>query len=95
MFDITSMTLGFRSYCKAMFDVVPGVQILSSRTSQDALENFFGCQRAQQGQNNNPTVLQYGKTSIRLLPFSKLCCQKANYASSNIERFTSLTLDPD
>ena len=60
MFDLTSMVLGFRSYCETLFTLFPGCDIKTSRTNQDGLEQFFGRQRAQNGQNNNPTELQYG-----------------------------------
>lgn len=63
-FDLCSMVRGFRAYSKIMMDLFEGVHLVSSRTSQDYVELFFACQRAQQGQNNNPTEWQYGENSI-------------------------------
>ena len=60
-FDLRSMVKGFKVYCKIMMNIFSGVHLISSRTSQDYVELFFACQRAQQGQNNNPTEWQYGK----------------------------------
>ena len=60
-FDLFSMVLGFRSYCNEMMKLFPGIHIRSHQTSQDYLELFFACQRAQGGQNNNPSALQYGE----------------------------------
>ena len=60
-FDIHSMVYGFKSFCTIMIRKFDGVHINIRHTSQDYLELFFACQRAQNGQNNNPTVLQYGK----------------------------------
>lgn len=59
-FDIKSMILGFQQYCSILLGLFPGAYIYSYHTSQDGLEQFFGQQRAQQGQNNNPTENQYG-----------------------------------
>lgn len=58
-FDTSSMILGFQQYCHIILDLFPGAQVYSNYTSQDGLEQFFGQQRAQQGQNNNPTESQY------------------------------------
>ena len=59
-FDLKSMILGFQQYCFIILRLFPGAYIYSYHTSQDGLEQFFGQQRAQQGQNNNPTENQYG-----------------------------------
>jgi hypothetical protein len=60
IFDLRSMVMGFQKYCETLFGLFPGCQIRSDRSNQDNLEQFFGRQRAQNGQNNNPTELQYG-----------------------------------
>ncbi|KAK3726529.1 hypothetical protein QZH41_015565 [Actinostola sp. cb2023] len=58
-FDVFSMILGFESFCQNMFDEFPGSGILTCRTNQDTLENFFCGARSINGQNNNPTAAQY------------------------------------
>ena len=58
-YDLRSMILGYQKYCET-FRLFPGCAIRTNRTNQDNLEQFFGRQRAQNGQNNNPTELQYG-----------------------------------
>ncbi len=63
-FDIFSMVLGFQSYCNEMMELFPGIHVKSHQTSQDYLELFFACQRAQRGQNNNPSALQYGELLV-------------------------------
>lgn len=60
MFDVASMVIGFKSYCSILFSQYPGCEIKPSRTNQDRQELFFGRQRAQEGQNENPTELSYG-----------------------------------
>lgn len=55
MFDVQSMVIGFKSFCKILFALYPGCEIKPSRTNQDRQELFFGRQRAQEGQNENPT----------------------------------------
>jgi hypothetical protein len=59
-FDVMSMILGFKSYCKTLFSKFPGSQAHVLLSNQDPLENFFGEQRAQNGQADNPTILQTG-----------------------------------
>ena len=62
-FDVFSMIIiGFKSFCKTLLSKFPGCQVSVSLLNQDALENFFGEQRAQNGQADNPTVLQTGRT---------------------------------
>jgi len=60
-FDLFSMVLGFEKFYENMFKYFPGCGVVTARTNQDRLENFFCSARCQNGQNNNPTVLQYGK----------------------------------
>lgn len=60
-FDLFSMVLGFKSFCGIIFQKFQDAHIKTKHTSQDYLELFFSCQRAQDGQNDNPTMLQYGK----------------------------------
>lgn len=55
------MVFGFQKYCEVLFHLFPGCEVKTNRTNQDNLEQFFGRQRAQNGQNNNPTESQYGK----------------------------------
>ncbi|XP_035660859.1 uncharacterized protein LOC118405460 [Branchiostoma floridae] len=59
-FDLCSMVLGYKSYIRTMTAQFPGMGVISASTNQDALENMFGCVRASNGSNTNPTVLQYG-----------------------------------
>lgn len=61
------MVLGFKAYCRMMMTKFEGVHISTHQTSQDYLELFFSCQRAQCGQNNNPTELQYGKSKTSII----------------------------
>lgn len=60
-FDLFSMVLGYEKFCENMFKDFPGCGVVTARTNQDRLENFFCSARCQNGQNTNPTVLQYGK----------------------------------
>ncbi|CAH1269079.1 HMCN1 [Branchiostoma lanceolatum] len=59
-FDLCSMVFGFKSYIHTMTSQFPGMGLVAGHTNQDALENMFGCIRASNGSNTNPTVLQYG-----------------------------------
>ena len=61
------MVLGYQKYCETLLGLFPGCEIRANRTNQDNLEQFFGRQRAQNGQNNNPTELQYGNTNISFI----------------------------
>lgn len=65
-FDLKSMILGFHGYCMDILSRFPGMSVSSLHVNQDWLENFFGQQRAQHGQNKNPTISQYGKLRINL-----------------------------
>jgi len=60
-FDVFSMVIGVKEFCKHMFDDFPGCSINASKTNQDPLGNLFGQERSLNGQNDNPTVYQYGK----------------------------------
>lgn len=64
-FDVYSMILGFEEFCKHMFQDFPGCGIVTARTNQDTVENFFGGARSRNGQNNNPTIMQYGTCIVR------------------------------
>lgn len=68
-FDVQSMVLGFKSYSLNMMHMFEGIHLVTHKTSQDYVELFFACQRAQQGQNNNPTEAQYGKSILDLHSF--------------------------
>lgn len=59
-FDVSSKILGFQTFCQTMFTKLPGCHITASTTNQNAFKTFFGNQRAQNGQADNPTVLQTG-----------------------------------
>ena len=61
------MVFGFQKYCEVLFHLFPGCEVKTSRTNPDNLEQFFGRQRAQNGQNNNPTESQYGKYTDYLI----------------------------
>lgn len=83
-FDLRSMVFGFQKYCEVLFHLFPGCEIKTNRTNQDNLEQFFGRQRAQNGQNNNPTESQYGNlcyTKIYLSPYIYIPCNFATAAS--------------
>ena len=59
-FDVFSMIIGFKAYCETLFKMYPGASVIAIYTNQDKLENFFGEQRAHNGQTTNPTILQTG-----------------------------------
>lgn len=59
-FDVYSMITGFKVYCRMLFKMYPGSTVLACYTNQDKLENFFGEQRAVNGQTTNPSILQTG-----------------------------------
>ena len=59
-FDVMSMIIDFKSYCKTLFSKFPWSQAQVLLSNQDPLENFFVEQRAQNGQADNPTILQTG-----------------------------------
>lgn len=59
-FDVYSMIIGFQEYSDILFKMYPGATVCASSTNQDRLENFFGEQRAYNGQTTNPTILQTG-----------------------------------
>lgn len=61
-YDLLSMVVGFKGFCKNMFHDFNGCGITTSRTNQDVVENFFCQSPSFNGQNSNPSVLQYGKT---------------------------------
>lgn len=75
-FDLYSMVKGYRSYCKEMMQLFEGIQLVTHKTSQDYTELFFACQRAQQGQNTNPTEWQYGNCISKY--FTLICTQSKN-----------------
>lgn len=79
-FDIRSMVFAFQKYCETLFVLFPGCEIRSNRTNQDNLEQFFGRQRAQNGQNNNPTELQYGSGINGIVRLSHLTISNGNSA---------------
>lgn len=70
-FDVHSMIIGFKAYCDILFTMYPGSSASACYTNQDPLENFFGEQRAQNGQTTNPTILQTG-TSKNILHVTNL-----------------------
>lgn len=59
-FDVFSMILGFHKYCSTLLQMFPGASVTACLTNQDRLENFFGEQRALNGQADNPTIMQTG-----------------------------------
>jgi hypothetical protein len=59
-FDVYSMITGFKVYCRTMFKMYSGSTVLACHTNQDKLENFFGEQRAVNGQTTNLSILQTG-----------------------------------
>eukprot|EP00112_Aurelia_sp_Birch-Aquarium-sp1_P000832 Seg108.1 transcript_id=Seg108.1/GoldUCD/mRNA.D3Y31 product="hypothetical protein" protein_id=Seg108.1/GoldUCD/D3Y31 len=78
-FDLNSMVKGFKAYCLIMMECFEGIHIVTHTTSQDYVELFFACQRAQQGQTTNPTEQQYATninaiTKMRDLKFKKSNC---------------------
>ncbi len=60
-FDVYSMITGFKVYCRTLFTMYRGSNVSARNTNQDKLENFFGEQRAVNGQTTNPTILETGK----------------------------------
>ena len=65
-FDLFSMVIGFSKYCCNLLTMFPGASITARCMNQDRLENFFGEQRALNGQADNPTLMQTGVYSCRL-----------------------------
>lgn len=49
-YDVYSMIVGFQAYSDCLFLMYPGSNTSSYYTNQDQLENFFGEQRASNGQ---------------------------------------------
>ncbi len=89
-FDIFSMVFGFQQYCLAVLEMFPGANIYSWKTSQDALEQFFGQQRAQQGESNNPTEFQYGMKPMFVIVLGRRGYPDTELLSSTRLRFMYL-----
>jgi len=59
-FDVFCMIVGYNKYCITLLQMFPRASISACLTNQDRLENFFGEQRASNGQADNPTIMQTG-----------------------------------
>ena len=92
--DITFMCVGFQAICKKRTKFLRPV--LPSRINSDVIENFFCNQRAMNGQNNNPTLLQYQKgiNSVLLSTGCKGTARKSNAGSKGIEPYSFSTPKP-
>ena len=56
------MIVGFHEVCNIAFQRYPGSTISSFRTNSDLVGNVFCQTRGKNGQNANPTYVQYGPT---------------------------------
>ena len=79
MEDVRFCITGFEQICKAR--VRTGFSVLPSRMNSDIVENFFCQQRARNGDNNNPTYLQYTK-NINTITLGQ--CSKGRARKSNV-----------
>ena len=61
IFDLKSMIIGFKELCKLGFDKFEGMSVYANKINTDIVENTFSQARARNGQNDNPTVAEYGK----------------------------------
>ena len=61
IFYLKSMIIGFKELCKLVFDKFEGMSVYANKINTDIEENIFSQARARNGQNDNPTVGEYGK----------------------------------
>ena len=66
LFDMKSMIIGFRQLCRIAFEKFEGIAINANKINTDVVENTFSQARARNGQNDNPTVAEYGKLSMNI-----------------------------
>ncbi|KXJ24465.1 hypothetical protein AC249_AIPGENE22554 [Exaiptasia diaphana] len=81
-FDVYSMILGFKVYCDILFKMYPGSSVCACYTNQDKLENFFGEQRAHNGQTTNPTILQTEHSTLGIIQMQEYKRSKGNCAET-------------
>ena len=82
LFDLKSMIIGFKQLYKIIFTKYQGILIYVNKINTDIVENTFGQARARNGQNDNPTVAEYGNLLlINLVTF-------ANYYQITIKLIT-------
>ena len=83
MFDISSCIIGFKEFCKFSFNAYPGCNVYAHRLNSNIVENIFCQQRGRNGQNDNPTYLQYGPTMNSILLGQSTTTKKSN--TGNVE----------
>ncbi len=83
MFDVSSSIIGFREFCKISFKNHPGCSVYAHRFNSNIVENIFCQQRGCNGQNDNPTYLQYGPTMNNILIGQSTTTKKSN--TGNVE----------
>lgn len=76
IFDVLSMSLGFRRVCQSI--TKNGGMILPSSFNSDIVENVFCQQRGRHGQNDNPTYLQYADGMNGILLAQSITTLKSN-----------------
>ena len=76
--DLKSMVIAFEEIVKTKLHHHPLSYVNAARTNTDVVENFFSSQRAINGSNNNPTVLQYSKGINTILISRKIVSTKSN-----------------
>jgi hypothetical protein len=81
MFDVTSCILGFKELCKISLQKHPGYSVSAFRVNSDIVENVFCQQRGRNGQNDNPTYVQYGPTMNSILLGQTTTTTKSNTGS--------------
>jgi hypothetical protein len=83
MFDVSSCIIGFKEFCKCTFNEHPGCTVYAHRLNSNIVENIFCQQRGRNGQNDNPTYLQYGPTMNSILLGQSTTTKKSN--TGNVE----------
>lgn len=83
MFDVSSCIIGFKEFCKFTFNEHPGCTVYAHRLNSNIVENIFCQQRGRNGQNDNPTYLQYGPTMNSILLGQSTTTKKSN--TGNVE----------
>ncbi len=78
-FDMASTIIGFQKVCKYKLALFPGSNIMPG-----LVENLFCRIRSRNGNNNNPTVSQYGSSLRSVIISQTLISRKAN-AGSNVK----------
>ncbi len=83
-FDMASTIISFQKVCKYKLALFSGSNIMPGLVIQDVIENLFCRIRSRNGNNNNPTVSQYGSSLRSVIISQTLISRKAN-AGSNVK----------